>query len=159
MPDVRSGSYVIGYCNEPCRVSQVGELWGGGISVYGSPDEARAARVVERAESRISALRSNLQVAQRKNRELASALRIMERARDVSFDRAKTLQAELDAARSAPEERPTSLALIGWLLFAATALLWVGRSLTRAQRRPPPDLPGIPERERIEPARELEPVS
>jgi hypothetical protein len=160
VPDVRAGIHAIEYCNDPCRVASVGELWGGAISVYESGAEARLDRLLTSAEHRLSRLRDRLEAADRREAALEEELAGERSLQEALSDRMTELQAELDAARSAEGEPTTPFGLIGWLLFAATALLWVGRSLTRVRRRRTPPAPSIPPQERVEERspRELEPV-
>jgi len=153
VPDLPSGFWEVGICNDPCRDSMVGDLYGGQIAVMRTPlegrllywsrrlgwrlDEARvdarrAERRLEEAESRAAAARAGLEEAR------AAMARLQERNAD--------LRARLLGASAEPGAPWLPWALLPVALGAGAVL---GRrsqhlvSPTGGPHAPPPDVPEV----------------
>ena len=150
LPDVPPGSYSVGYCNDPCTNSSLGELMGGWFRVLPSGVNVTTYLLRERLEQSTSSLRHRIRVADRESEALED---------QVGMLRDDNRQLELRVAgleRAAkPEARPAPglPAPLGWGLVALTVLFGLVAFRPRRKLSPPAEPPNI---ERIDdPDREM----
>jgi hypothetical protein len=74
VPDVPSGDYAIGFCDDPCTYETVGWLAWGFIRIVHTPLEGRLLLRLGRAESQADALQRQLRDAERRTSEVAERL-------------------------------------------------------------------------------------
>lgn len=74
VPDVPSGSYSIGFCDDPCTHGTVGWLAWGYLTIVHTPLEARLLRARDRAQARADVLRRDLRDAERATAAVADRL-------------------------------------------------------------------------------------
>jgi hypothetical protein len=150
LPEVPPGGYSIGYCNDPCTNSSLGELMGGWFDVVPIGQDVSTYLLRERFEQATRSLRHRIRAADRRATALEDQVGIL---------RDENRRLELRVAgleRASRSERPTPgfPAPIGWILVTLTVL--IGLMAIRPRRRPvlSPDPPSI---ERIDDS-EREPV-
>jgi hypothetical protein len=74
VPDVPSGDYAIGFCDDPCTHGTVGWLAWGYLRIVHTPLEGRLLRARDRAQARADALRRDLRDAERATAAVANRL-------------------------------------------------------------------------------------
>ena len=163
VPEVASGAHIIEYCNDPCTLAGVGELWGGAIQVYASADEARTEMAIAHLKGRLRQIRTNHRFLKRRveerREELERDLAAARASNESLAQRVQQLDGELDAVR-APDREPNWPAIAGWTLFGLLVVANLGLAAVRIRRRRRPA--GTPLRRRTveapRPPRDLEPV-
>ncbi len=164
VPDVPSGDYAIGFCDDPCTHGTVGWLAWGYLRIVHTPLEGRLLRARDRAQARAAALRRDLRDAERATAAVATDLTARLHAARMAMRVGLPVTGE--PARTAAEDRVAAAgaggqasrwpdALVGILLGAAAGGL-IAHVLDRRRTRrrdvaPAPGSHAARERER-EPA-------
>jgi hypothetical protein len=150
LPEVPPGGYSIGYCNDPCTSSSLGELMGGWFDVLASGQDVSNYLLRERLEQATRSFRHRIRAADRQVSALEGQLGML---RDENR-RLEVRVAGLErASKSEPLPTPGFPAPIGWILVALTVLFGLVAFRPRRRGALSPDPPTI---ERIEdPDREM----
>jgi hypothetical protein len=135
LPEVGAGGYSLGYCNDPCTISSLGELVGGWFQAVPSHELIPLYASADRTEQRIRSLRGQARTADRRADELAGEVRDLRDANERLEQRVAVLER---AARPAPNRPADFPAPLGWALVALTVL--AGLVMFRPRRRPAPSL-------------------
>lgn len=110
VPDVPTGWYHVGYCNDPCTVDGIGDLIGSWRFVVAPTRlEGRSLRVIDRLENRIDSARRKAHAHARAEQKRLQGLL---EARMAELHEVRTRMAVLEAGRTSPSEgRPL---MPGW---------------------------------------------
>jgi hypothetical protein len=138
VPNLPSGDYGIGICNEPCGQSGVGDLNGGRIRIVHTPLEGQLMSRVEGLETEARKARYQLRKSERRLEKVQSALQASTREQGLT-DRVAELETQLQAVRA----RPTTISrplLRGWavIVLAGLVVAFVLGSALRRRRRVKP---------------------
>lgn len=139
VPNLPSGDYGIGICNDPCTQSGVGDLNGGRIRIVHTTLEGHLMGRVEGLEAEARKARYQLRKSERRLEEVQSALQTSTSEHQAMTGRVSQLETQLRAARA----RPTTISrplLPGWAVIVLAGLvvgLVVGSSLRRRRRVKP----------------------
>lgn len=142
VPDVAPGDYTVGICDRPCRHGYVGDLGGGWISVVGSAEEARLRLVIDRLESRLWKVGSNL--GQRLHAGKQRMATLQNQIDDLT-DQLEGQRTSLEAALAGLARKPTAQTdpfdRAGWVV----AILALGALAFVVGRRRKSSIPAAPE--------------
>lgn len=133
VPSIAPGDYSISLCNLPCRESMVGDLWGGSITIVGSPERARLRLLADRFDLRLSRVERRLAARVRRlGKESTQRSARLEDGVEALQTRVVALEAGLVRLREDERNDLRSVtvwlsALVGLLLLAA--LVAVSRRL------------------------------
>jgi hypothetical protein len=139
VPNVPSGDYGVGICNEPCTQSGVGDLNGGLIRIVHTPLEGQLMSRVDSLETEARKARYQLRKSNRNLEEVQSALRASTSGHQAMTERVSGLQMQLRAAQARPITISRPL-LPGWALIALAGLV-LGLVFRRRRRRVGPRAP------------------
>jgi hypothetical protein len=142
VPDVAPGDYAVGICDQPCRHAYVGDLGGGWISVVGSAEEARLRLIIDRLESRLWKVQSNLGDRLHAGKQRTATLQSQIDDLTDQLDRQRTsLEAALAGLARKPATQADPFDRAGWVvaILALAVLAFV------ASRRRRPSIPAAPE--------------
>jgi hypothetical protein len=150
LPDVPPGMHSLGYCNDPCTSSSLGDLMGGWFRVVPSGQDLSTFLLRERFLQATRSLRHRIRAADRHVDGLEDRV---EALRDENR-RLELRVAGLErASKSQPRPTPGFPAPIGWILVALTVLFGLVAFRPRNRQILAPDPPPV---ERIEdPDREM----
>ncbi|HSJ51760.1 MAG TPA: hypothetical protein VLA90_10835, partial [Actinomycetota bacterium] len=140
VPEVPSGFYSLGACNDPCTLSGLREPLSGELSIVETPREADLLTRQFKLETRIWRLQRDVRRAERRLERAIMQLAQSQEDNDVLAEMVNEARGELRAAQSQPrapaaveaEERP----LVDGRVLIATALLLVVAAALRGRRRP-----------------------
>lgn len=142
VPDVPTGPYAIGFCDDPCEHGYVGWLAWATISIVHTEEEGRLLASLDRDDRQIWRLRADLRRAERESQDLH------DRAAALGEDlRERTLEARAAGSRSEAleaESRPTrdGRPLIpGWGAGLLALALIAAAVIARRRRAPAIDVP------------------
>ncbi len=159
VPEVPTGRYPIGFCDDPCTHSTVGWLAWGSITVVHTQYEGALLGRIERLEQQHWSLKRDVRKAERKTQELRATLgdvrATLQAARDADASSTEEpVSAPAAALPSTPRESPVTR----WVALMAGALgIGVGAMLGRRRRQRSPVTVEVPRRPfRIEREREPE---
>jgi hypothetical protein len=139
VPDLPSGDYGIGICNEPCTQSGVGDLNGGRIRIVHTPLEGQLMSRVEGLEAEARKARYQLRKSERNLEKVQSALQTSTREHQALTERVAELETQLRAARARLTTNSRPL-LPGWAVIVLAGLvvgLVFGSALRRRRRAKP----------------------
>ena len=150
VPDVPTGRYSIGFCDDPCRHGYVGWLAWAPITIVHSEEEARLLNALDRREGAMRDLRGDLRTAERARGELQD--RISSLGADL---RERTMALRVTGTRLAnarPEPTSDRPLMTWWEAVLLAIALPVAAIVVRRRRRPgirvPDSVPdGLLERE------------
>lgn len=137
VPDLPTGRYSIQYCNHPCTVDVIGDLYGGSFFIGQTVEEARLAMRVEHLRSEVQRLGRRARQAQELERDLRATEEIRDRALAENrrlHERIGGLESALAAERASRPRRvpaPWAAAII------AVSGAVVAVSIVRDRRRRP----------------------
>jgi len=129
VPDVPSGRYTIGFCDDPCDHSTVGWLGAGFITVVHTPYEGTLLKRIDRLQQRRWKLREDVRRAERRMKTLRDTLRGTQ----------AVLRAAANAdgpavAQPAPTSTPDGSA-VGWWAALASGMIGIGVGMALRRRR------------------------
>jgi hypothetical protein len=134
VPDVPTGRYSIGFCDDPCRHGYIGWMAWASITIVHTEDEARLLAALDRRAGEMRQLRSKLRRSERLGGELEdqiSSLGAEVRERTMSL---RAVGARLTAARA---RRPGSRPVVTWWQVALLPVaLVIAGVVVRRRRRP-----------------------
>ena len=122
VPNLPSGDYGIGICNEPCMQSGVGDLNGGRIRIVHTPLEGHLMGRVEGLEAEARKARYQLRKSERRLEEVQSALQTSTREHQAMTGRVSELETQLRAARARLTTNTRPL-LPGWAVIVLAGLV------------------------------------
>lgn len=135
VPDVPTGWYSVGYCNEPCTIDGIGDLIGSqGFVIAPTRREGRYIVEVDRLEARVDSVRQRVVARTRAERkELERALQA--RAAELADAQARVaeLQADLARLRAREGDRPI---VPGWAVGVLVVAIIAAVFIVRRARRP-----------------------
>ena len=134
VPEVPSGHYSIGFCDDPCRHGYVGWLAWASITIVHTEEEARLLAALDRRAAEMRHLRSQVRRVERAKDELGD--RISSLGADL---RERTMALRVAGSRQAmARPEPTSgRPLIAWWEVAMLALALVTAAIVVRRRRGP----------------------
>jgi hypothetical protein len=134
VPDVPTGRYSIGFCDDPCRHGYVGWMAWASITIVHTEEEGRLLARLERRSTQIWHLREGLRHDGRVQGKLEE--RIASLATDLS-ERTMALRAAETRLTAARSQQPSSRPLIAWWEVALLAgALLTAAVVVRHRRRP-----------------------
>ncbi|HEX6581441.1 MAG TPA: hypothetical protein VF195_11295 [Actinomycetota bacterium] len=135
VPEVPTGRYSIGFCDDPCEHGSVGWLAWATITIVHTEEEGRLLASLGRMDRQAWKLRSDLRRAERASQDLqdeAAALGEDVRERTLSARAAGTRIAALEAVGTpAPESRPL---IPGWAAGMLAAAIIAAAVIARRRR-------------------------
>jgi len=161
VPDVPTGSYSIGFCDDPCTYGTVGWLAWGYLTIVHTPLEGRLLRREAGLEARVDALERTLRLAERDSAavvaELTGSLRTARTALRVASSAPSIDRAEATRPAPVPAAEPS---LPWWASFGvgaagASLLSWAGHRRRHRTRSIPR---AVTETGASDPAAEREPI-
>jgi len=137
LPEVAPGLYSLGFCNDPCTISSMGELVGGWFHVVPTGDLISLYASRDRIAQQVRSLRGSLRMSDRRAEGLAEELREIREANE----KLERKVAGLERASTTPAPRPARFpAPLGWGLVGLTIVL--GLVMFRPRRRRAPVVNG-----------------
>lgn len=121
VPDVPAGGYTIGFCNDPCRHSSVGDLFEGWVQVVATPLEARVAALADELDRGFGV------VTVKQRRQIRQLVRITERldaagtTQESLTGQVSDLRSEVAALRRATDDEAPPWP--GWVVGLGVALV------------------------------------
>lgn len=164
VPEVPTGRYAIGFCDDPCTHSTVGWLAWGSITVVHTPYEGTLLGRIGRFEQQQWSLKRDVRKAEHKTREIRVTLGDARAALQAARNADATLTKEpISAPPAAPPSAPHESEVTWWVALMAGALgIGVGAMLGRRRRRQRSpvtvEVPGRPVTIERDPEREREPA-
>jgi hypothetical protein len=141
LPEVAPGLYSLGFCNDPCTISSMGELVGGWFHVVPTGDLISLYASRDRMAQQVRSLRGNLRRSDRRAEGLGEELREIREANE----KLERKVAGLERASTTPAPRPARFpAPLGWGLVGLTIVLGLVMFRPRRRRAPLVDGPVEP---------------
>ncbi len=145
VPDVPSGDYAIGFCDDPCTHGSVGWLAWGEIRIVHTPFEGRLLGELDRARQEMVARRWDLRQAERRSVErigrLVDELRAARTALRVSAPAETPPAPAVAVAGPAPDGTPWWPGALAGAALGALGAWGLGRWTRRGRRPGPPRAP------------------
>jgi hypothetical protein len=158
LPDIPPGRYGLGYCNDPCTNSSLGELVGGGFRVIPSGQDVTTFLLREHLQETRRKLQGRLEEARGRAREASVEARVLARQVGLLRHANRQLGEQIAALERASQGQPRTPAgfpsVLGWVLVGLTVLFGLIAFRPRRRLMLRPDPPAI---ERIDEA-DREPV-
>jgi hypothetical protein len=139
VPDVPTGRYSIGFCDDPCRHGYIGWMAWASITIVHTEVEGRLFAALDRRSDQIRHVRADLRKADAVGAKLEA--RIASMGADLR-ERTMTLRAVGTRLAAAKAEPPSSQPLVTWRQVALFTFALVSAAiLVRRRRRPDVDVP------------------